>query len=61
MLSPQRAIVTLAPSPASINQSPTTDPTTTANRHLSLDHHQATSRLYIRTAVSTPTFYWPCT
>eukprot|EP00965_Chrysotila_dentata_P029851 993282-Pleurochrysis_carterae.AAC.1 len=24
------------------------------------DQH-AISRLYIRTAVSTPTFYWPCT
>eukprot|EP00965_Chrysotila_dentata_P003223 104705-Pleurochrysis_carterae.AAC.1 len=63
MQSQQPSIVTPAPSPARIiNHSPTTDPTTTAQPSFVAQTNQhATNRLYIRTAVSTPTFYWSCT
>eukprot|EP00965_Chrysotila_dentata_P115921 3832125-Pleurochrysis_carterae.AAC.2 len=64
MQSPQPSIVTPAPSPAPIDHSPATDPTTTAQPSSvaqPLTDHHATKRLHIRTAVSTPMFYWSCT
>eukprot|EP00965_Chrysotila_dentata_P080449 2654489-Pleurochrysis_carterae.AAC.1 len=61
MQSPQPSIVTPAPSPAPINHSPTTEPTTTAQPLCVAQPPTITQPTYVRTAVSAPSFYWPCT